>query len=193
LHQKRIEAEQAVNDQTRDLERESLYAEAHKHLKELFEQIRQEQVRRTVGPINDRVMHWARQLGLADYVGLSFGDKLLPDGLVPTHALDGESVELQSESYGTLEQLSLLIRLAVGGLLSRNESAVAILDDPLAHADIGKHRKMLEILDRAARGEPNGPHATGPLQLIILTCHEDRFDYLSDAQQFDLARLIRRG
>jgi DNA repair exonuclease SbcCD ATPase subunit len=193
LHQKRIQVDQAVHDRMREYEREKLHAEAHKHLKELFEQVRQEQVRRTVGPINDRVMHWARQLGLADYAGLSFGDQLLPSGLVPAHAGDGDSVELQCESYGTLEQLSLLIRLAVGGLLARNESAVAILDDPLAHADVGKHRKMLEILTRAARGEPHGPHPAGPLQLIILTCHEDRFDYLDSAQQFDLARLIRRS
>jgi hypothetical protein len=193
LHQKRIQAEQDVHDRTREYEREKLHAEAHKHLKELFEQVRQEQVRRTVGPINDRVMHWARQLGLADYAGLSFGDQLLPSGLVPAQAADGDPVELQCESYGTLEQLSLLIRLAVGGLLARNESAVAILDDPLAHADLGKHRKMLEILARAVRGEPYGPHPTGPLQLIILTCHEDRFDYLDGAQQFDLARLIRRS
>jgi DNA repair exonuclease SbcCD ATPase subunit len=193
LHQKRIQAEQAVNDKARELERESLHAQAHKHLKELFEEVRQEQVRRTVGPINDRVMGWAKQLGLTDYSGLSFGNELLPEGLVSDHAADGEPVALDRESYGTLEQLSLLIRLAVGGLLSQDEPAVAILDDPLAHADLGKHRKMLDILARASRGEPHGPHPTGPLQLIILTCHEDRFDYLDGAQQFDLARLIHRG
>jgi energy-coupling factor transporter ATP-binding protein EcfA2 len=191
LHQKRIQAEQAVNDRTREYEREKLHAEAHKHLKETFEQVRQEQVRRTVGPINDRVMSWAKQLGLNDYAGLSFGDQLLPAGLVAAHASNGELIEMERESYGTLEQLSLLIRLAVGGLLARNESAVAILDDPLAHADPGKHRQMLEILARAAHGEPSGPHPTGPLQLIILTCHKDRFDQLDGAQQFDLARLIR--
>ncbi len=189
LHPKRIQAEQAVNDLTRELKRETLYAHAHKHLKELFEQVRNEQVRRTVGPINDRVTSWAEALGLGGYSGLAFGDQLLPGGLV----LDGESVEIARESYGTQEQLSILIRLAVGGLLAVKESAVAILDDPLAHADDGKHRRMLDILTRAARGEPHGPHPTGPLQLIILTCHADRFDYLADAQQIDLARLIRRG
>ena len=131
------------------------------------------------------------QVGLTDYAGLSFGDQLLPSGLVPAHAADGDPVELQCESYGTLEQLSLLVRLAVGGLLARNESGVAILDDPLAHADLGKHRQMLEILARAARGEPYGPHPTGPLQLIILTCHEDRFDYLDGAQQFDSQERLR--
>jgi DNA repair exonuclease SbcCD ATPase subunit len=192
LHQKCIQAEQAVNDLCREFERESLYAGAHKHLKETFEQVRQQQVRRTVGPINDRVMQWANHLGLSDYAGLSFGDQLLPQGLVPTHAT-GDALDLERESYGTLEQLSLLIRLAVGGLLAHNEPSVAILDDPLAHADPSKHRKMLEILARAAQGEPHGPHPTGPLQLIVLTCHADRFDYLQDAQQIDLSRLIKRG
>jgi uncharacterized protein YhaN len=134
-------------------------------------------------------MGWAQALGLTGYTGLAFGDQLLPGGL----ALDGESVEMARESYGTQEQLSILIRLAVGGLLAVKESAVAILDDPLAHADDGKHRRMLDILTRAAHGEPHGPHPTGPLQLIILTCHADRFDYLADSQQIDLARLIRRG
>lgn len=193
LHQKRIQAEQAVNDLCREFERESLYAGAHNHLKETFELVRQEQVRRTVGPINDRVMQWANQLGLTDYAGLSFGDQLLPQGLVlPSHAT-GDALDLERESYGTLEQLSLLIRLAVGGLLARNEPSVAIFDDPLAHADPSKHRKMLEILARASQGEPHGPHPTGPLQLIVLTCHADRFDYLQDAQQIDLSRLIKRG
>ena len=66
LHQRRIQAEQLVNDWTRDLARESLYAQAHQHLKDLFEEVRQEQVRRTVGPINDRVIAWAKQLGLSE-------------------------------------------------------------------------------------------------------------------------------
>ena len=65
LHQKRIDAEQTVNDRSRELERESLHASAHRHLKELFERVHQEQVRRTVGPINDRVMQ-CRHAGLAE-------------------------------------------------------------------------------------------------------------------------------
>jgi hypothetical protein len=193
LHQKRIQAEQTVNDRSRELDRESLYAGAHKHLKELFEHVRQEQVRRTVGPINDRVMQWAGLLDLNDYARLEFDGQLLPQGLALNHASTGDAVQLERESFGTLEQLSLLIRLAVGGLLARSEPTVAILDDPLAHADPGKHRKMLDILARAAQGEAHGPHPTGPLQLIVLTCHADRFDYLQGAQQIDLGRLIRRG
>lgn len=193
LHQRRIQADQRVNDLERELKRERLHADAHKHLKVMFDTVRQEQVRRTVGPINDRVMQWARHLGIGEYGSLAFDDRLLPAGLTPTHLPGADAVAMESESYGTLEQLSLLIRLAVGGLLAEKEPAVAILDDPLTHTDPGKHRKMLDILAVAAQGSPGGPHPAGPLQLIVLTCHADRFDHLQGAQHIDLAQRIRRG
>ncbi len=191
LHQKRIQAEQTVNDLQRNCDRERLFADAHKHLKTLFEQVRQEQVRRTVGPINDRVMQWTRQLGVADYASLEFGDRLLPGGLNPKDP--SGMVEFDKESFGTQEQLSILIRLAIGGLLARGKSMAAIFDDPLAHADALKHRRMLDIFTRAAKGEEHGPHPTGPLQLLVLTCHAERFDHLPDAQRIDMAQAIRRG
>ena len=190
LHQNRVQAEQAVNDLQREFDRERLFAESHKHLKTVFEQVRQEQVRRTVGPISDRVMQWTRQLGVADYASLEFGDQLLPGGLNPSNA--SGMVRFEHESFGTQEQLSILIRLAVGGLLAHGKSMVAILDDPLAHADALKHRRMLDIFTRAAKGEEHGPHPTGPLQLLVLTCHAERFDHLPDAQRIDLAREIKR-
>ena len=191
LHQKRIHAEQAVIDLHSEYERERLFADAHKHLKTLFEQVRQEQVRRTVGPINDRVMQWTRQLGVANYASLEFGDRLLPGGL--NSNTDGGMVGFERESFGTHEQLSILIRLAIGGLLAKGKSMVAIFDDPLAHADAMKHRRMLEIFTRAAKGEENGPHPTGPLQLMVLTCHAERFDHLPGAQTIDLSQAIVRG
>ncbi len=146
-------------------------------------------MRGAIDPINDRVMGWARQLGLVDYRRLSFDSQLLPAGLESIHAPAGVAVALEQESLGTVEQLSLLIRLAVGGLLSQDEPTVALLDDPLAHADLGKHTKMLEILHRAARGEGQA----GPMQIILLTCHPERFASIADAQKIDLAAKIRRG
>jgi uncharacterized protein YhaN len=137
-------------------------------------------------------MRWAHQLGLADYRRLAFDSQLLPAGLESIHAPSGVSVALDQESLGTVEQLSLLIRLAVGGLLSRDEPTVALLDDPLAHADLAKHTRMLEILQSAARGEGESG-GVGPLQIILLTCHAERFASMAGAQQIDLAAHIRRG
>jgi DNA repair exonuclease SbcCD ATPase subunit len=192
LHQKRIQAEQTLADFERNFARESLQARAHRHLKELFEEIHQGQVRGAIDPVNDRVMRWAHQLGLADYRRLAFDSQLLPAGLESIHAPSGVSVALDQESLGTVEQLSLLIRLAVGGLLSRDEPTVALLDDPLAHADLAKHTRMLEILQSAARGEGESG-GVGPLQIILLTCHAERFASMAGAQQIDLAAHIRRG
>lgn len=192
LHQKRIQAEQTLNDFERNAAREALQASAHRHLKELFEEIQRGQVRGAIDPINDRVMRWAHQLGLADYRRLSFDSQLLPGGLEAIHAPPGVAVPLEQESLGTVEQLSLLIRLAVGGLLAKDEPTVALLDDPLAHADLAKHTKMLAILQSAARGDgPSG--GAGPLQIILLTCHPERFASIADAQQIDLASRLRRG
>jgi len=192
LHQKRVQAEQTLADLERNSAREALQASAHRHLKELFEEVQQDQVRGTIAPINDRVMKWAHQLGLADYRRLAFDNQLLPGGLEPIHAPPGVAVALDQESLGTVEQLSLLIRLAVGGLLAKDEPTVALFDDPLAHADLAKHQKMLEILQSAACGDGR-PGGAGPLQLILLTCHPERFTSIADAQQIDLAAMIRRG
>ena len=110
-------------------------------------------------------------------------------GLVARDASEGEStVQFTEESYGTWEQLSLLVRLALGGVLARDEPQVAILDDPLAHSDPPKHRRMLDILEFASEGREAGKRpgqSFGRLQLIILTCHPERFDHLSDARQID--------
>ena len=84
--------------------------------------------------VSARVMEYAKRLGLDEYRDLSFDDHYLPTGLVSEGALEGDDpVSLDAESYGTVEQLALLVRLALGGLLAEDETQVAILDDPLAH------------------------------------------------------------
>jgi DNA repair exonuclease SbcCD ATPase subunit len=193
LHQKRNEAASALTEVEQALEQERLEAEAHKHLRELFENYRESQVHRVMGPISGRVLQWARHLGLSEYEQVCFSDGFLPDGLL---RCDGTAetplVPLSEESYGTEEQLGLLVRLALGGVLARTEPALAILDDPLAHADPAKHRRILEILKMAAEGNQSAEAPAGPLQILILTCHPDRFDHLTGARHINLAELIQR-
>jgi uncharacterized protein YhaN len=89
----------------------------------------------------------------------------------------------------------LLVRLAAGGILARGERQLAIFDDPLTHSDRNKHRRIVEILQAAATGHVpsvEGAPPAGPLQILILTCHPERFDHLRDARQINLESLIRR-
>jgi DNA repair protein SbcC/Rad50 len=192
LHTRRTDAALALQDVTIQLERETLEATAHKHLRELFDQCREYQVQSVVGPISDRVLEWARHLGLNDYREVRFGDQFLPEGFFPSKVSDGEPIGLSEESYGTVEQLALLVRLALGGILSKDEPQVAILDDPLVHADAGKHRRFLEILKMAAEAQVPAAPPAGRLQIIVLTCHPDRFDHLQGAKHIDLADSIKR-
>jgi len=145
-----------------------------------------------MGPIGARVLQWAQAIGLNEYQDVRFGERYLPDGNVLNSAGVNRCQALSDESYGTGEQLSLLVRLALGGTLARDEPTVAILDDPLAHADAAKHRRILDVLRLAAEGSAAWTPPAGPLQILIFTCHPDRFDYLTSARQIDLASLIVR-
>jgi hypothetical protein len=192
LHTRLADAEAAVQEAEDMLARERLEVEAHKRLRELFEASRDRQVENVVGPIGGRVLDWARSLGLNEYQEVRFGDRFLPEGLIRRNR-DLESVHsLLEESYGTNEQFSLLVRLAMGGVLAKDEPAVTILDDPLAHADPAKHRRILDIMRLAADGSLAWTPPAGPLQILIFTCHPDRFDYLTSVRQIDLAELIVR-
>jgi DNA repair exonuclease SbcCD ATPase subunit len=192
LHTRRTDAALALQAVVNQLERETLEATAHKHLRELFDQCREYQVQRVVGPISDRVLEWARYLGLNDFREVRFGDQFLPEGFVPRNGAVETPISLSEESYGTVEQLALLVRLALGGVLAKDEPQVAILDDPLVHADAGKHRRFLEILKIAAEAQIAAAPPAGRLQIVILTCHPDRFDHLPGAMQINLAERISR-
>ena len=192
LHLKRADAEAALRSGEQALEREKHDAEAHKLLRELFEQCKENQVRQVMGPIAERVQHWARHLGLHDLPLLRFSDSFLPDGLQHPHVETG-TLPLAHESYGTAEQLSLLIRLALGGILTPHTPALAVFDDPLAHTDALRRQRFLEILGQASRGDRAACPPAGPLQILIFTCHPEWFRELPDVKMIDLAPLIQRS
>ncbi|HUG94391.1 MAG TPA: AAA family ATPase [Planctomycetaceae bacterium] len=192
LHDDLAAAEAELRRLDAEFREHQLDAEAHRLLHGLFDECRMRQVRAATGRIGERVLDWARRLGLDDYDDCRFADGYLPAGMLRP-GLD-EAVVLADESFGTMEQLAMLVRLAVGGLLAGDERQVAILDDPLTHADSGKHRRMLEILEEAARGRHTGNgSAVAPLQILVFTCHPERFDHVPSAKQIDLAARITRA
>lgn len=135
------------------------------------------------------MLGWICDLGIDDYRDVAFEQSYFPAGLISFEAGDDQAaIPFSEESFGTEEQFALLVRLALGGILAKDEPEVAILDDPLAHADPIKHRSMLNILKSAAEGKPayqEGQRPFGKLQIFILTCHPERFDYLAGAKQID--------
>ena len=174
LHAQRSSVAARVDELTRLTERESLEKDAVDQLYSLFEECRERQLGALMGPIHDRVLGWMRVLDIGDYREVRFNDAFLPDKLMNR---DGTAeFSILEESTGAQEQIGMLVRLALGSTLaSASGPAVAILDDPLTHCDIGRLNKMRVILRRAADGDQNLTPPAGPLQILIFTCHPEWF------------------
>ena len=174
LHAQRSSVAARVDELTRLTERESLEKDAVDRLYALFEECREKQLGTLMGPIHDRVLGWMRVLDIGDYKEVRFNDAFLPDKLM---SRDGTAeFSILEESTGAQEQIGMLVRLALGSTLaSADEPAVAMLDDPLTHCDIGRLNKMRVILRRAAEGDVRLIPPAGPLQIVILTCHPEWF------------------
>lgn len=84
-------------------------------------------------------------------------------------------------SAGLREQLATLTRLAMACILADGRPLPVILDDSLVCTDDQRFANMLTILRRASKD----------LQIIMLTCHRDRYMALGTEQVLDLAALKR--
>jgi len=108
---------------------------------------------------------------------IRLADSFLPTGVRPELAT--EQVELANLSGGEEEQLFLATRLALGQLLAKSERQLGVLDDVLTATDTGRLVRLLTVLEEAA----------DHLQIVILTCHPERYRALEKAEFFDLQQL----
>jgi hypothetical protein len=174
LHAQRARLSAQADELTRVTSSEELESDAVDRLYELFEECREKQLGTLMGPIHDRVLNWMRVLDIGDYKEVRFGDTFLPEKLVRR---DGTAeFTIGEESTGAQEQIGMLVRLALGSLLTRpGEPTVAVLDDPLTHCDVGRVNRMRVILRRSSEGDPKQSPPAGPLQVMLFTCHPEWF------------------
>ena len=85
-------------------------------------------------------------------------------------------------SGGMREQLAVLTRLAIAKILAGEDGVVpVILDDSLVWTDDTRFDRMIAALRRASSS----------LQIIVLTCHRERYVNLGDGLMVDLAAARR--
>ncbi|MCY0389391.1 AAA family ATPase [Robbsia sp. Bb-Pol-6] len=101
---------------------------------------------------------------------LQLGDDLLP---VDLHRADQQDA-LHSLSFGTREQLGLLVRLAYADLLREaGRPTLLLLDDALVHADAQRRALIKRALFDAALRH----------QILMFTCHGEAWQDLGAAQR----------
>ena len=91
-------------------------------------------------------------------------------------------VDLDRLSGGEREQIFLCTRIALGSEVARRERQMVVLDDALTFTDEERMNRICRLLARVS----------DRLQLIILTCHPDRFANLPGANRIDLLAALDR-
>jgi hypothetical protein len=110
------------------------------------------------------------------------GEDLALEGLAmkaPAGDEEGARAVLADLSGGTQEQLGLLYRLALGRLLAGADRLAVVLDDPLGETDPARQARLLDLLVQESER----------LQILILTCHPERYACLGRARTFALPPL----
>jgi DNA repair exonuclease SbcCD ATPase subunit len=186
LHALRVSAMEELGRLLGQYERALLDADAIKLLRDLLVERKKQVFTQVQEPIRAMV-----QTQLVELVGpritrVDFDGDLTPSGIVPNAAGNGEELVASVEqlSFGTREQLMLLVRLSLARLLSRAEGRqCVVLDDPLVNADRGRQLRALRLIEKAA----------DDTQVLIFTCHATAYAGLARAKQIDLAAVIQQS
>ena len=111
-------------------------------------------------PIQDLVNRWLRLLTEGDYDTFRIDEELNPAGV---HVVRYDAdLPLTSLSHGAKEQIVVLLRLAIGVLISREGPNLVVIDDRLVNADPVRMTRLCLILEEAAK----------TCQIVIATCNE---------------------
>ena len=155
-----------------DLARIEADARAWKLLLDTLRAAEREAKETFLGPVRDRLQPYLRMLFPETELRLNEDDLE-----IVSLRRDGVDEPFGSLSVGAREQVAVLTRLALADLLREKGRPVAlILDDPLVNSDDERFRRMELALRKAAAS----------LQIVILTCHEARYETLG-ARLFRLA------
>lgn len=115
---------------------------------------------RYVGPFRKAVESLGRVV-FGDDVTIDVTDELT----IASRTVAGRTVAFDSLSGGAREQLAVLGRLAAADLVDTADGAPLILDDAFGYADPERLERIAAVLSSAGR----------TTQIIILTCHPERF------------------
>jgi uncharacterized protein YhaN len=131
-------------------------------LHDLIEFRKQAATRAVLSPLQDRL-----SCAFADLTGVPSRRIFLDEDLQIRGVGQSEENLLPFEllSQGAKEQLILSLRLGVALTLSEKEPQSIILDDVLVNTDPVRQDRVLDLLQSAAAN----------LQILVLTCHADRY------------------
>ena len=162
------------------LARERLRTEAVKLLHDTLAAVQCEAVQTVIEPVKRRAQQTLQRIGGGKFDGISFDEELLPTGVQP-QSCDQTTVSLEHLSGGEREQVYFAVRLALADVAFRGSRELLVLDDVFVYTDMGRVARIVTILEEVAER----------FQIVLFTCHPERYRGLPQAKFFDLAELVR--
>lgn len=161
LYSQTADLEADLEVKRRRLESVKRRAEATRLLRDVVLAHRKGQSVALIGPVSELVNKWLRLLTEDAYDALALNEELLPVAVRSNRY--GEPLPLDSLSYGTHEQVIVLLRLAIGVLLSQRERNLVVIDDRLVNADAVRMKRLCLILQEVA---------SNACQVVVATCND---------------------
>jgi len=172
-------ADEEVARLEEEIRKETLRMDAIRLLYDTVQQCKSEAVASVVKPVEEAATRLLQRIAGRRIGRIAVGEDFGPSGVCPEPV--NSPVEVASLSGGEQEQLYLATRLALAEVLAKNGRQMVVLDDVLTATDTGRLARVMTILEEAAEH----------LQILVLTCHPERYRALRGAQFFDLESLTR--
>ena len=174
-----------LEEETADLESkiagEELHVNAINLIYETLTQCRVEALADVAGPVEAAATRILQRIAGEKLGSLYLGKSFEPAHVLPS--ISGTPVTLDSVSGGEKEQIYLATRLALAEVLTKDERQLVVLDDVLTATDADRLSRIMTILEEASQH----------LQILILTCHPERYHSLKDANFIDLEAIVRNN
>lgn len=176
LHERLGAAASRVDEEQTDVLRITERAESAKLLFETLSECRSSAQRAFVQPLQREITPLLQALFSDGEVSLD--DSFRIDKLTrTTHGID----EFDALGGGAREQLAILVRLGMASVLAGEGTLPVLLDDAIVFSSEERFDRMTNVLMRVARR----------LQIVLFTCHWERYRTLGVDRAIDLAALLR--
>jgi uncharacterized protein YhaN len=176
-------AEETQQDLRERLAAATLKTQALALLKKTLDEVRDATLASVSEPVETAASGYLERICGAPLARIRLNADFASQGVIPSGHLEGNCVPDERMSGGEREQIHLCTRLALATELARDDKHLVIFDDVLTITDAERMKRINELIEEC--GER--------LQIVILTCHPDRFQSMRNANFIDLPALLCRA
>jgi len=173
-------AEEKVEQLKRDIAAEELRLSAVQLMHSLLAERRNEIMAGITGPVELSASRILKRIAGNRLGQVKINTEFCLQGIIPDDTT-GE-VAVTNASGGEQEQLHFATRLALAEVVAGAERNLIVLDDVLMATDAGRLARIMTVIEETAQR----------MQVLILTCHPERYSSLIGANIINLESLIRK-